>query len=158
MSNRLYLAGPITGLTYYGCTNWRTHVAKQLEKTGIECFSPMRALEFLRAGGTLGGSDPTKPLVTSKAITSRDRFDVERCDAVLMNLLGAEAVSVGTMIEAGWADAYRKPVILAIEPRRGIIFKTRNVHDHPMLSEIASFVVPSLSEAIEIVRCTLLPR
>jgi hypothetical protein len=35
---------------------------------------------------------------------TRDRFDATRCDVLLVNLLGAERVSIGTMMEVAWAD------------------------------------------------------
>ena len=158
MNSRVYLAGPITGLTYDNCTDWRSSVAKQLGESGITCFSPMRAKEYLRSEGKLIGSYEDHPTATAKGITSRDRCDVQTCDLVLMNLLGAERVSIGTMIEVGWADAWRKPIVLAIEkPRHRFAFvRKQNIHTHPMLSEIASFTVHNLSDAVDTVRAILL--
>lgn len=155
----VYLAGPITGLTYDGCTDWRDHASKELAAQGITCYSPMRAKEYLRSEGRLIGSYEDHPTATAKGITARDRFDVQTCDLVLMNLLGAERVSIGTMIEVGWADAWRKPIVLAIEKPKWFVFlRKKNIHDHPMLSEIASFVVHSLAEAIDTTRAILLAK
>jgi nucleoside 2-deoxyribosyltransferase len=69
-------------------------------------------------------------------------MDCTRSNLVLMNLLGADRVSVGTMIEVGWADAARNPIIVAMEPG--------NVHEHPMVSDCAGYIVPTLDEAINL--------
>ena len=73
-----------------------------------------------------------------------------RCDALLVNLLGAKKVSIGSVLEIGWADAFRKPIILAIE-------KEGNPHDHAELKEVANFIVDNLDEAIELAIKILLP-
>ena len=55
---------------------------------------------------------------------------MQRCDVVLMYLIGAKKVSIGTMIEAGWADAYRKPVVLVLEdPTHKVAARARNPDD-----------------------------
>ncbi len=147
MSKRVYLAGPILGCSYEGCTDWRLEAAAQLRAHGIEAVDPMRAKEFLRQYPVVGGEHAEHTLTTAKAITSRDRFDVMRCDMVLMNLLGATRVSIGSMIELGWADAHRKPVVLVAEPQ--------NLHDHGMVREIAGFHTHILEEGVAIVRAVL---
>ena len=42
--------------------------------------------------------------VVVKGIVTRDRWDVAKADVVLMNLVGATQVSIGTMVELGWAE------------------------------------------------------
>ena len=80
-----------------------------------------------------------------KGLTTRDRWDCMHCDLLLANLLGAKEVSKGTMIEYGWADAFRKPIITIIE-REG------NVHDHPIIRELTGFRVEDLEEGLEVAR------
>ena len=67
-------------------------------------------------------------LTSQRGVTTRDRMDCNRADAVIMNLLGAKTVSIWTMIEIGWADAHRTPIILVME-------RSANVHDHPMVRD-----------------------
>lgn len=145
---RIYLAGQIAGLSYEGTVSWRSEAAYEL---GLDflCFSPMRAKEFLQETGVEVKkgmfTDPIKDALTSpKGIVARDHNDVMICDAVLMNLLEPTKVSIGTMIEIGWAHAYRKPIILVMD--RG------NIHDHTMVTEIASFIVPDLESGIRIIQ------
>ncbi len=140
----VYLAGPIKGLSYAGATDWRTHAAGLLHIGGIVALSPMRHKAYLRPEQDIADAYPLSPLSSQRGITTRDRFDVLRCDVVLANLLGAEAVSIGTMIELGWADAARKPVVLVMEPEG-------NPHDHAMVRELAGFRVPTLNDGLEIV-------
>lgn len=148
----VYLAGPIGGLHYKEATDWRYYAIEKLSELGIRGMSPLRAKHYLSALPVISGTGEEYadmgPLSTQKGVTCRDRFDVRTCDVVLMNLLGAERISIGTMIEAGWADAFRVPIVLAIEPT--------NNHQHMMLREIAGFIVPSLDEAIHITKAILL--
>lgn len=146
---KVYLAGPITGLTYDQGQDWREHATKAFSEYGILAYSPLRAKQYLRTEGVLGGSYESNPLSTAKGITTRDRNDVLTCDLVLVNFLGADRISMGTCVEFGWADAFRKPLVMAIEPD--------NPHTHPMLEQIAGFRVPTLDEAIYISRRILLP-
>lgn len=137
----VYLAGPIKGLEYSIATDWRNDVTNRLAEHGIVCASPMRGKSYLAHEQELGDKYDAHILSTAKAIVTRDRWDTTTCDLVLMNVIGAERVSIGTMIEAGWADASRVPIVLAMEDG--------NVHDHGMLTEIAGFRTLSLVEAVE---------
>ena len=138
-----YLAGPIAGLVYEEATDWRVSAADKLSSLGVQALSPMRGKSFLRGTGPIGKRPYDSVLASDAGITTRDRFDVMRSDAVLFNLLGTESTSIGTMIEIGWADALRKPIILAIEDG--------NVHWHPMVRAAAGYLVSTLDEAVDIV-------
>jgi len=48
------------------------------------------------------------------------------------------------MIEAGWADAWRKPIVLVIEDK--------NVHEHGMLLTMCGFIVSTLQDGLNVVR------
>lgn len=148
----VYLAGPISGLNYEGATDWREYAKGELEKSGIKGLSPMRAKDFLKGvehftkecvnEGTYGA------LASPRGIMTRDRFDATRCDVLLVNLLGAKSVSIGTVMEIAWADAVRTPIVCAIEP-------TGNVHEHAMIDQALGYRVSTLEEAIHIVRAIL---
>lgn len=152
----VYLAGPITGLTYDGANDWRDLARDMLADYGIVTLSPLRSKEYLKSAGTLGPGSYPQPLSTPQAITQRDRLDVRRCDLVLFNFLGAQKASVGTCIEVGWADAYGKPGILLIEdtddPNR-----PTNPHDHAMVQTICGWRASSLETAAWLTARILLP-
>lgn len=150
---KVYLAGPITGLNYHGCTEWREEVAAQLGASGIKAFSPMRAKAYLASLAELSGHGTEYAhmgvLSQARSVMTRDRFDATRCDVLFVNLLGAKQVSVGTVMEMAWADLKRTPIVCAME-------KAGNPHEHMMVNEAIGFRVETLDEAVHIIKSILL--
>jgi len=145
---KIYLAGQISGLTYGDAEDWRNQFSQMLDPR-IEAFSPLRGKDYLTMRGPLEGSYDEFPLSTDQGITTRDRYDCMGADLVVFNLLGATRVSLGTMIELGWADAARRPAILVME-------KTGNLHEHPMVRQTTQFRVDNLKDAAAIANIILL--
>lgn len=144
---KIYLAGPISGLTFEGAQDWRDAFSAKISPE-IACFSPLRDKEYLTMRGPLEGSYEF-PSLTDRGITTRDRNDCMGADLVVFNMFGATRVSIGTMIELGWADAARVPAVLVME-------KAGNVHEHPMVRETVGFRVDNLLDAISIAEIVLL--
>jgi nucleoside 2-deoxyribosyltransferase len=145
---KVYLAGPIAGLTYDGATDWRETVEKYLSNYMIAAVSPMRSKEYLKTAGIIHAYGYSDLILSSdKSIVTRDRFDVENCDVMLVNLLGAEKVSIGTMVEMGWADFNRKPMVVVME--------NGNIHVHAFVTELAGYVVDNLDSALFIIKAIL---
>ncbi len=145
MKPKIYLAGPISGLTYKEATDWRKYAESWLSDV-FQVLDPLRGKEYLRNETDLAANGyPDKPLSTGKAIVGRDRNDVKTSAVVLMNMLGAKIVSTGTVLELGWADVYETPVVLVMEP-------TGNVHEHAMVRELAAFHTGDLNTGIDIAR------
>jgi len=154
----VYLSGPISLTSYEGATEWYGEIREML-LPHIRVLEPMRGKEGLRGTkGPLGhwGSDDHRgrgrhknpgglwPIIGTRAgITGRDRWDVMRSDAVLMNLERCEGgVSIGAMIEAGWADAARVPLILNIPAGAS------NPHEgHAILEALAMYRTTELWDA-----------
>jgi nucleoside 2-deoxyribosyltransferase len=155
---KAYLAGPIAGLNYKQAVMWREAARTELLLSGIHAYSPMRNKHYLsdvkqfskqpRNDENPYNSD--NPLSTVKGITVRDRFDCETSDLVLINLLGSTTVSIGTMLEIGWASAKNIPIILVMEDEG-------NPHDHGMVNQVCGFRVNNLEDAIILTRQILLP-
>jgi len=143
----VYLAGPITGLSYEGATDWRDNVITALAPN-IKGLSPMRGKQYLLSEAQIKDSYTEHVLSTAKAIVTRDRFDAMRCDVLLVNFLGAKKVSIGTVMEIAWADAKRIPIVVVMEKN--------NIHHHSMLEMVSGYVVESLDEAINIIKTILL--
>lgn len=145
----VYLAGPITGLSFKGATDWREYASDFLYVHGFRGVSPMRAKDYLAdetnlaAMGYAEKSGLAMPLSTPQGILTRDRFDCTHADLVLFNLVGAEKVSIGTMMEVAWADLARVPAVLAMEPG--------NVHEHGMVTAACGFRTHGLEEALALV-------
>lgn len=152
----VYLAGPITGLTYTDGQDWRAYAKTALNGRGIDAFSPLRGKEYLDAHGELdsGGTRSSYahiPMSSPAGIVARDRMDCMSRDLVIANLLGAERVSIGTCIEFGWADAARVPIVVIVEA------EWTNPHDHAMILRLTDFSVPTLDDALDIAAAVLLP-
>jgi nucleoside 2-deoxyribosyltransferase len=150
MNRSVYLCGPITGLTFneakYG---WRAQVHAALTPFGIECLSPMRSKEgdhFTDAQqkslSPMGSNIDV--MSTPRGLTSRDRFDTLRCGLLFCNVVGATKISAGSMIELGWADGKHTPILLVME--KG------NIHEHAMVVDLASWIVPTTEEGIEVAK------
>lgn len=148
----VYLAGPITGLSFRGCTDWRNEAIKDLSAAGIKGLSPMRGKDYLahleKISGTGEEYKHLGVLATPRAVMTRDRFDATRCDVLLVNLIGAAQVSIGTVMEIAMADIKRTPIVCAIEPRN-------NPHEHMMIAEAIGFRVASLEAALHTVKAIL---
>jgi nucleoside 2-deoxyribosyltransferase len=136
MQHTVYLAGPITGLTYKQATAWRDRVTSELAP-GILTISPLRGI---------GPPDVVFDACPVGTV-GRDLYDIRRCDLVLANLSKAAKVSKGTLVEIGYALALHKPVIVAIN----------GFHDHPFVVEPALYVVDELEKAIMLAKVVLMP-
>jgi len=154
MKNYLvYLAGPITGVSFDGATDWRDQFADGLNSGfgagQIEALSPLRGKHYLAGVDSIAASYENIVLSSARGITTRDYNDCKRADLIVVYLLGATKVSIGTVMEIAWAKAFQKPVVAIMEEG--------NLHDHPMINECVGFRVGSLAEAIDITKVTLLP-
>lgn len=149
---RVYLAGPISGLSYEEARNgWRKEFAGHLQ-SDIEPLSPMR-----QEGHLAEVKEITKfgyeynQMSTSRGIFAKDILDIERCDAAVFNFIGAARVSIGSVWEMGYAHARGKPIVLIMESGKEV----QNIHDHLFVAESSQFRCASVKEAAEIVNALL---
>jgi nucleoside 2-deoxyribosyltransferase len=141
----VYLAGPVAGCSYAEATDWRRDVADVLEDVGYTVLSPMRGKDFLKGCPALSPlCEPDFLLSSPHAVVARDANDVARCDVMLVNLLGAESVSIGSMMEMAWAWWLRKYIIVVMGPE--------NPHQHGFVRQCASLVVESMADAYHYLR------
>lgn len=150
MSFLVYAAGPMNGLMFEEALEWRFLLSNLLEPD-IQVLSPVRGKDFL-AGKVIHSGDygNLNSLTTKKAITNRDRNDVMRADLIFVNFLGAKRISIGSIIEIGWADSNRIPIVLLMEKDGS------NPHEHCMIREICPFVSDNFQEGVDITRYVLL--
>ena len=146
---KVYLSGPITGLVYEEATDWRKMVTEVLKHWGISAIDPMRGKEFLSGLGELGAQCDQHPSHGAREVMTRDHFDTVNADVVLVNFLGAQRVSIGTVMEVAWAWDRRIPVVAVMEPN--------NLHEHAMITEAIGFRFPNLDDAIQCVVQLLRP-
>jgi nucleoside 2-deoxyribosyltransferase len=149
MLKNVYLAGPIAHATYGEVTDWRNAVTRLFAYFGVQAVSPMRDKPQHLFGDLVlgtGGYDGS-PLTVAPAVVSRDRNDVRSVDVVLMNLapsIETGKVSVGSMVELGWADAQRTPVVLVMQP-------AGNPHEHLFVRQLCGHQTADLATACGLV-------
>lgn len=167
---KCYLSGPISNLTYEESIGWTEYACHELAfnkvnynrdfgqtsdglmPTGIVGYKPLRGKKYLKDVGPLDAAiNPNLGYVaTNRSIHERDVYDVESSDAVLINLLGAKTVSIGTVKEQSLAWYLRKPIVLVME-------KTGNLHHHAFVLEEFTYWTDSLDQGIELIKGILLP-
>lgn len=146
----VYTVGPITGVSFGACVDWRVDFARALAPE-IICFSPMRRKDDLQdIGGLIKDDYVGNVLSCSRGIMTRDYFDCRRHDLAVANFLGAQKVSIGSIMEVAWTFKDRVPLIVVMEPEG-------NVHDYSMVREATGFRVTTLQEAEKVARAILLP-
>lgn len=145
----IYLAGPITGCTYAGYTDWRDAFVTHMPDN-VQCLSPMRGKDYLLQETRIGDAYDNTVLSCSRGIMTRDFFDCTRSDLIVAYLVGADRVSIGTVMEIAWGYRTGKPVIVVME-------KSGNLHDHSMIREATGFRVQTLEEAATTALITLFP-
>ena len=128
----VYLAGPISGLSQEEVMGWRLNATEELAREHITTLTPIDVT-----------SSATE---LQKLAILRDKIDVRRAHVVLMNLRGAKRISIGTMAELGWANAYDKPVVLVMEQDGS------NPHEHGFVKTLSTFQVETLEEGIQTVK------
>lgn len=143
---RVYLAGPITGLTFEDSEDWRRRIASMFFSYNLHnevtVLSPLRGKSYLKDAGKLGHGDYSTihPLSSDRGIVTRDLNDVRNADLLIVNVLGAETASPGTCMEIGAAAVLQIPTILVMEAEG-------NPHDRHMVRGAVGYRVDNLEDA-----------
>lgn len=100
--SKVYLAGPVSHTTWVNAVSWRKDVKGVLRDSNIDCLDPTRH-------GLIQDDD---------IITHLCMNDVKNSDAILVNFLDMDRISIGTILEIGWASALDKPVVLVVDEEK----------------------------------------
>lgn len=147
----IYLCGPITGMSYGEARFGQRKAFADLIDERIDIFSPMRQEGHLAEIQKISDKPyDSNVMSSSRGIVAKDKLDVQRATLIVANFLGAKIISVGSLIELGWANAWDKPVMIIME-------KEGNPHDRFFLTEMADFRTDSVSEAAHMANALLLP-
>lgn len=148
----IYLSGPITGKTYQDARfGWRSSFAKKMLQKMRNAgsyqdhvlLSPMRHEGHLaEVKGPLDKEYPDNLFSHPKMIVAKDFLDINTSDIVLVYLLDATKVSIGTMVELGYAKARGKTIVT--------VMQKGNLHEHPFVTEVSDAVVETLEDAVAI--------
>lgn len=131
----VYLAHPISGLGYDEVVDYFISTKKKLEELGYTVMHPMTAKDALRNEKKFVANGYENPESTNHAIIERDRWMVSRADIVYCNFLGAQAISIGCVMELAWAELQHKLVVIAMEKD--------NPHRHAFVLEAADVIFES---------------
>lgn len=134
----VYLAGPITGQTTAQANDWRTSLCKKLDDIGIRGISPLRCEPKTDGVYKLFYDDIC--FGTPKAIAGKNFYDVKNCDLTLAYL---PQISVGTIIEIGWATSLQKPIV--------VVSDLDGIKNHPLIQECTNWIVPDFEHAYAII-------
>jgi nucleoside 2-deoxyribosyltransferase len=139
----VYLAGPISGLSYDEASNRIKRVRYELERDlgNVLVLHPLTAKGYLRNELNLAPNGYKYPPSTDHAIVERDMWMVKQADIVLCNLCGAKTISIGSVAELAWAHMLGKHTVVAMEPE--------NLHQHAFVLQMADVVFPQEKEAIQ---------
>jgi hypothetical protein len=148
MTHRVYLSGPVTDKSIPDLSAWRDQVATQLG-TSWAVYDPTKGpVVTQRLSGVTGATRRPEFKGFAHDMVARNRVALSNCDLVIANLIGAKEVSIGTVGELFWADAFHRPIILLRET-------SGNRHDHLMINEIATWIVQTVPEAIDLARTSI---
>lgn len=141
---KVYLGGPITGLTFDEARSWRLYAAAQLEEYGVTSLDPLRGKEQLGLTDTPltawfdGGLDAV----------ARDLEDIDTSDIVLLNFQGMERASIGSCAEMGYAFQRGQRGYGAVVPEIVAVVDT-DVYDHVFVSYMADKTFDTLRGALD---------
>lgn len=154
----VYLAGPISGLSYKEAVNWRDSVQK-LFLPGIVGVSPMRMKEWAKKIKIIKDvtqyekvAEDAEFLISgeSRAINTRDMMDCREVDMIFAYLpkeFNDRRPSWGTAKEIGYAAAFKKPIVLVTDDK--------GLAAHPLYREDCGWIVPTLELGAEVVNSVL---
>jgi nucleoside 2-deoxyribosyltransferase len=121
---KVYLAGPIAGMSDEQAGQWRDDTASVLGPGGIETIDPFKLRDFR---GTFGIAD--------LVVVEPDKADIDSCEAVLAN---CHIISVGTSMEILYAWERGKFIVVVVpDPHR----------TSPWIRYHAHFVTDQIAEA-----------
>jgi len=149
----VYLAGPISGLSGEEASGWREYAQQDLHP--LNSISPLRGKDWIKDQSYIKNFPPESfidPFARPRGLVARDRYDVQHADLMLLNLVADGTnryISIGSMIELGWANAFGTPVVLVTQ--KDVIYI------HEFLDAIPEWTVPTLQEGIEVCKTVLKP-
>ena len=139
---KVYLAGPIAGLTDEQARDWRNDVSDRLKQHGITGISPLRCEK--PANGKTFDDGPQLDPNFAREILAKNSYDVKACDVTLAYLPKppeGKRHSWGTMWEVGATRILGKPVF--------IVTNDPVLEKHPLFGGVSDWVYSDMNKAEE---------
>lgn len=138
----IYLAGPITGLSYEEVVSRIERLQKELKKAGYDVIHPMIGKKCLQNETKFKPSGYTHPITSDHSIVRRDHWMVINSDILFLDFTqGKSNVSIGSICELAWA--YHNNVYTVV------VLPKDNVHNHAFVKEMSDVIFTNIDEAIE---------
>jgi len=136
---KIYCVHPISGLPPELVFNYYDGVRFRLKDQGWDVFTPMVGKNQLCCDVAFKAEGYGTPISSNHAIFGRDQWMVRQSDVIYANLMCADNVSIGSMMELAWASMLGKHVVVAMG--------ANNVHRHAFVLEAATLVFDNEEEA-----------
>jgi len=138
----IYLVRPISGCSIQEVIQSYEETAEILNSAGNQTLHAMMGKHhFNETTGIFDVEGYTHPVSTDRAIIGRDKWMTKKADIVFANFLGAERVSIGSVMELAWAYDHGKHVVLAMEED--------NVHRHAFVMQCADIIYSDYQESLD---------
>lgn len=137
---KIYLAHPMSGLSWNEVEKYYTKTIKILKKVGYGVLHPMIAKKELKGTNFNPIGEKNNPVITSHAITRRDHWMVNQADIVFVDLTNAEDKSIGCVSEIAVGYNLGKHVICVMEKE--------NIHRHVFIKEQSDIIFETYEQAI----------
>jgi nucleoside 2-deoxyribosyltransferase len=137
---KVYLAHPISGLSYEDVVSYYEEMTKRLKNWGFEILCPMTAKGYLRTERTFKAHGYDNPVSTNHAIFERDCWMVKQSDILLCDFTDTKDASIGCCMELAWASMLGKHTV--------IVLPEENIHRHAFVLESSDIVFDKMDDAI----------
>lgn len=138
---KIYIARKISGADGEETFTWYDNVITHLEYWGYQTLSPLTGKGVLRTEVKYAPHGYDLPVASDHAIFERDKWMVQNCDIVLMDLSMTTSPSIGCMFELAWASFLGKHTV--------VVIPKDNCHRHAFVIEGADIVFEDLETAMK---------
>lgn len=147
-SLKIYLAHPMSGLHFKEINTYYKETRDPLKKLGYTVFTPISGKAIAKVEGDCKPCGYKHPIITDKAILSRDMWMVNQADIVLMDLSEAKKVSIGCVAETAFAYVEGKHVVMVMEKD--------NLHEHAFMLQMGNIIFETKDEAMEYLKTLII--
>lgn len=137
---KVYLSGPMTGSADQAILGWRER-AEKLLSPHAQVIDPA-SLPYNASLAYMLSEEPRDALARQmhgRLVVDRNKKLIGSVDVVLVNFLGSQRASIGSIGEVFWADTYGVPIVVVREA-------SGNVHNHAMINALASNIATTLED------------
>lgn len=128
---KIYLAGPMEGLTAEQMQGWRKEMTAQL--AWLQIYDPTRRIEYHSGDG----------INRARFLFQMDLKDIDESDIIFVDARAKAGRGTGTSMEVMYAWMKQKPIIVWADPE--------DFH-HPFYQAMETYRVYSISEGVQIIK------